>query len=131
VTDQEINRAVAEASGWIPDAKNSGNTFYKYWTKGNQRMVDPCPKHEDTGTPCHICPTILMPDYCNSHDAILPLVKALKKGREDRFADHLFKAVFPDHYVKGWMFTHMMHEYITATPRQLCEAYLAVGGVDA
>jgi hypothetical protein len=76
-------------------------------------------------------PVVIENDYCNSYDAIMPLVKALKKGRENRFADHLFKAVFPNEYIKGWMFTHMMHAYITATPRQLCEAYLAVGGADA
>jgi hypothetical protein len=133
VTDQEINRAVAEVSGWIPDAKNSGNTFYKYWTKGSQRMVDPCPMHEDTGTPCDIWPTILMPNYCNSYDAIMPLVKALKKGREDRFAEKLVEAVLmrrPSH-TDLYVPISCTHTLITATPRQLCEAYLAVGGADA
>jgi hypothetical protein len=133
MNDQEINRAVAEASGWIPDAKNSGNTFYKYWIKGSQRMVDPCPKHEDTGTPCDIWPTILMPDYCNSYDAIIPLVKALKKGREERFVEHLLDLLFPDDSNTDWELIHISacHALITATPRQLCEAYLAVGGADA
>jgi hypothetical protein len=133
VTDQEINRAVAEASGWIPDPKNSGNVFYKYWTKGNQRMVDPCPKHEDTGTPCDIWPTILMPDYCNSYDAIMPLVKALKKGREERFVEKLMDAICPEDSGRHWEVAYKCecHALFTATPRQLCEAYLAVGGADA
>lgn len=131
MTDQEINRAVTEASGWIPDAKNSSNVFYKYWTKGNQRMVDPCPKHEDTGTPCDIWPTILMPDYCNSYDAIMPLVKALRKGREGRFMEFLFKLVYPHEYQAEYVYIHCIHEMLTSTPRQLCEAYLAVGGADA
>jgi len=134
VTDQEINRAVAEASGWIPDAKNSSNVFYKYWTKGSQRMVDPCPKHEDTGTPCDIWPTILLPDYCNSYDAIIPLVKALDGTLKIKFIHTLGLDVLKICPLARdfWMAQEYdCHALIIATPRQLCEAYLAVGGVDA
>jgi hypothetical protein len=93
MTDQEINRAVAESV-----SASFG------------------------------CLVVIQKDYCNSYDAIMPLVKALKGMQRNRFADHLFKAVFPNTYIQGWMFTHMMHEYITATPRQLCEAYLRTVG---
>ena len=118
MTDQEINRAVAESVGW------KCQSHVREQDKASAVMCWIRPGNEDWQAE-------KIPDYCNSYDAIMPLVKALKKGRENRFADHLFKSVFPNEYVKGWMFTHMMHEYITATPRQLCEAYLAVGGADA
>ena len=100
MTNEEINRAVAYAAGWM---------YHDGW-HGPNGEAD------------------CLPDFANSYDAIMPLVKALKKGRENRFADHLFKAVFPHSHIRGWMFTRDMHEFITATPRQLCEAYLAVGG---
>ena len=104
MNDTELNQAVAYAAGWM---------YYDGW-------------HSPAGEEPY-----RLPDFANSYDAIMPLVKALKGMQRNRFADHLFKAVFPDHYVKGWMFTHMIHALITASPRQLCETYLAVGGADA
>jgi hypothetical protein len=76
------------------------------------------------------CSVVIVKDYCNSYDAIMPLVKALKKGREYRFAEKLLETTN-----LGWQsrngYAHIGDCYsaITATPRQLCEAYLAVGGV--
>jgi hypothetical protein len=97
VTDQEINRAVAESL-----SASFG------------------------------CSVVIEKDYCNSYDAIMPLVKALKKGREDRFAEELFFEVHPDDKMRnGYLHIAYCHALITATPRQLCEAYLAVGGADA
>jgi hypothetical protein len=117
VTDQEINRAVAESLGWT-----------------DVHMYE-----DDAGPPIHCgyAPNStyasLVPDYCNSYDAIMPLVKALKKGREQRFVEKLTHMVYPDEGNKDWVLIHISscHALITATPRQLCEAYLAVGGVDA
>jgi hypothetical protein len=114
VNDTELNRTVAEAAGWT-QIRECEDSFFQGLLVGV--------RGDGVG--------MAVPDFANSYDAIMPLVKALKGMQRNRFADHLFKAVFPDHYVKGWMFTHMMHAYITATPRQLCEAYLAVGGADA
>jgi hypothetical protein len=96
VTDQEINRAVAESL-----SASFG------------------------------CSVVIEKDYCNSYDAIMPLVKALKKGREGRFMEFLFKLVYPHEYQAEYVYIHCIHEMLTATPRQLCEAYLAVGGADA
>ena len=79
------------------------------------------------------CSVVIEKDYCNSYDAILPLVKALKKGRENQFAEKLLDLVYPDDADTDWELVHISacHALITATPRQLCEAYLAVGGADA
>ena len=98
MTDQEINRAVAESV-----SASFG------------------------------CSVVIEKDYCNSYDAIMPLVKALRNGRENRFAEKLVESVYPEAANTSWELIHsaFLHAIITATPRQLCEAYLAVGGAHA
>ena len=127
MNDQEINRAVAESVS-LTCMTTECEFCDGCGELGGESDAYHCPKCKGTG----VCsPRYIGADYCNSYDAVMPLVKALKGMQRNRFADHLFKAVFPNEYIKGWMFTHMMHEYITATPRQLCEVYLAVEGADA
>ena len=124
MNDQEINRAVAEASGWIPDPKNSGNVFYKYWTKGSQRMVDPCPKHEDTGTPCNIWPTILMPDYCNDLNAMHEVESRMTDDEHLRFRNTLWLLI-----MRTTKFPHHVSRQVhSATARQRAEAVLCAIG---
>jgi hypothetical protein len=121
MTDQEINRAVAESVGWrLISVGCDGLTDVAWLPPGALESItafDACGSHP--------------PDYCNSYDAIMPLVKALKKGRENRFMEFLFKLVYPHEYQAEYVYIHSIHDLITATPRQLCEAYLAVGGADA
>jgi hypothetical protein len=125
MTDEEINRAVAESVGWKwfdhPDVRERTKTFTlpdKWVEKPDGELVFP-----------HA-----VPDYCNSYDAIMPLVKALRKGKENRFIHALGIDVLKICPLAGdvWMAQEYdCHQMLTATPRQLCEAYLAVGGADA
>lgn len=105
MNDIELNQAVAHAAGWM---------YHDGWHS-------PAGEEPDC-----------LPDFANSYDAIMPLVKALKRGREERFAEELFFEVHPDAKMRnGYLHVAYLHALITATPRQLCEAYLAVGGADA
>jgi hypothetical protein len=99
VTDQEINRAVAESV-----SASFG------------------------------CSVVIEKDYCNSYDAIMPLVKALDGTLKMKFIHALGLDVLKICPLAGdvWMAQEYdCHQMLTATPRQLCEAYLAVGGADA
>jgi len=113
MTDGEINRAVADIVGWT-QIRECEDSFFQGLLVGV--------RGDGVG--------MAVPDYCNSYDAIMPLVKALKKGREYRFAEKLLETTN-----LGWQsrngYAHIGDCYsaITATPRQLCEAYLAVGGM--
>ncbi len=106
MNDTELNQAVAYAAGWM---------YHDGW-------------HSPTGEE----PDCL-PDFANSYDAILPLVKALKNGKESRFIHKLVMAIYPEQpdFECMYIFTQTAHQAMTATPRQLCEAYLAVGGADS
>ena len=101
MNDIELNEAVAYAAGWM---------YYDGWQAPNGDNPDQ------------------LPDFANYYDEIMPLVKALKKGREGRFMEFLFKLVYPHEYQGEYVYIHCIHEMLTATPRQLCEVYLAVGG---
>ena len=114
MTNEEINRAVAEAAGW-----RCVKVFE--WSDDGVRL----PKQYHESGEC-------LPDYCNSYDAIMPLVRALRKGKENRFIHALGLDVLKICPLSGdiWMAQEYdCHQMITATPRQLCEAYLAVGGM--
>ena len=106
MNDTELNQAVAYAAGWM---------YYDGW-------------HSPAGEEPY-----RLPDFANSYDAIMPLVRSLKKGREERFVEKLLDLVYPDENDTDWELIHISacHALITATPRQLCEVYLAVGGADA
>jgi hypothetical protein len=106
MNDIELNQAVAYAAGWM---------YHDGWHSPSGEEPD------------------CLPDFANSYDAIMPLVKALKKGREQRFVEKLVNSVYPESANINWQLIHVayLHALITATPRQLCEAYLAVGGADA
>ena len=116
MTDQEINRAVAESVGWT-QIRECEDSFFQGLLVGV--------RGDGVG--------MAVPDFANSYDAIIPLVRALKKGREERFVEKLLDLLHPDEAGNDWFFVHLYtcHALITATPRQLCEAYLAVGGADA
>jgi hypothetical protein len=118
MTDQEISRAVAESVGWT-----------------DVHMYE-----DDAGPPIHCGyppnSTYLarVPDYCNSYDAIMPLVKALDGTLKMKFIHALGLDVLKICPLAGdvWMAQEYdCHAMLTAAPRQLCEAYLAVGGADA
>ncbi len=117
MNDIELNKAIAEAAGWelVPlDGRVVAGHLVMTWKRPDGEKGFP------------------LPDFANSYDAITPLVKALKKGREDRFAEELFFEVHPDDKMRnGYLHIAYCHALITATPRQLCQAYLAVGGADA
>ncbi len=105
MNDIELNRAVAKAAGWV---------YQNGWEAPNGDRP------------------YKLPDFANYYDEILPLVKALKNGRENRFVEKLIEVVHPDVCIRdNYIHTAYCHALITATPRQLCEAYLAVGGADA
>jgi len=118
MNDQEINRAVAESVGWrhVKCDEESRCAGELIWVNETAQSWN-------------------LPDYCNSYDAIMPLVKALKKGREERFVGRLEELALPMSPTSDggvWRADKgECHALITATPRQLCEAYLAVGGADA
>jgi hypothetical protein len=119
MTNEEINRAIAESVGW------KCQSHVREQDRASAVMCWIRPGKEDWQAE-------QIPDYCNSYDAIMPLVKALKKGRENHFADKLIDTVHPDVFIyDNYIHTAYCHALITATPRQLCEAYLAVGGADA
>jgi hypothetical protein len=127
MTNEEINRAVAESVGWMmhPSVKSVWRTPEQCET--NRRLIGTVsgPWSTESSGP---------PDYCNSYDAIMPLVKALNKGREEGFVDKLMRVIYPEEDGVAWRVAYHRtecHALITATPRQLCEAYLAVGGADA
>jgi hypothetical protein len=115
MTDQEINRAVAESVGWT-QIRECEDSFFQGLLVGV--------RGDGAG--------MAVPDFANSYEAIMPLVKTLKKGRENRFAQKLYSLIYPD-FGTDWEILHVSgcHDLITATPRQLCEAYLAVGGANA
>ncbi len=120
MTDQEINKAVAESVGW------KCQSHVREQDRASAEMCWIRPGNEDW-KPERI------PNYCNSYDEILPLVKALKNGREERFMEKLLDLVYPDSEGADWDLIHTSacHDLITATPHQLCEAYLAVRGAEA
>jgi hypothetical protein len=140
MTNEEINRAVAESVGFNWWAVEKGGWYYRQGGAGYTNRIEEAGRYTEAdarkelvrGEPMGVH-RIPHPDYCNSYDAIMPLVKALKNGMENHFADKLVEAVLmrrPSHrdlYVP----ISCTHALITATPRQLCEAYLAVGGADA
>lgn len=116
MTNEEINRAVAESAGWT-QIRECEDSFFQGLIVGA--------RGDGVG--------MAVPDFANSYDAIMPLVKALRNGRENRFAEKLVESVYPEAANTSWELIHsaFLHALVTATPRQLCEAYLAVGGVDA
>ena len=118
MTDEEINREVAESVGW------TGVHMCEY---------DAGPSIQ-CGYPPNFAYAAMVPDYCNSYDAIMPLVKGLDGTLKMRFIHVLGLDVLKICPLAGdvWMaHEYDCHQMLTATPRQLCEAYLAVGGADA
>jgi hypothetical protein len=143
MTDQEINRAVAESVGddrWLIVKRGY---FYRpnghgYTSHVSEAWVLPlvdAKKHEYLiGEEPVTLRKAPIPDYCNSYDAIIPLVKALDGTLKMKFIRTLGLDVLKICPLAGdvWMAQEYdCHAMLTATPRQLCEAYLAVGGADA
>jgi hypothetical protein len=115
MTDQEINKAIAESVGWT-QIRECEDSFFQGLLVGVAG--------DGAG--------MAVPDFANSYNAILPLLRALKKGRENRFVEKLIDTVHPDVCIHdNYIHIAYCHALITATPRQLCEVYLAVGGAYA
>jgi hypothetical protein len=82
-------------------------------------MVDPQPKNWDTGTPCDIWPTVLIPDYHSSLDACVEF--------EETLSDEQFEQFYGPWIGKLAKATRRRH-IMTATAPQRCEAYLRTIG---
>ncbi len=106
MNDIELNQAVAYAAGWM---------YHDGW-HGPNGEAD------------------CLPDFCNDYNAIMPLVKTLDGTLKMKFIHTLGLDVLKICPLAGdiWMAQEYdCHQMLTATPRQLCEAYLAVGGADS
>lgn len=108
MTNEQINRAVAEELGWT-------NIRPRYAFGPALLGLEPRHKQE-----CRV------PDFCNDYNAVAEMRKAIKKDDEQvRFAQILCDMTFQGH-------EDIMLEYywtlLNATPRQQCEAFLRMRG---
>lgn len=107
MTPEAQRIAIAESDGWAPLSKTTDG--YQEWMTPDLKQVG---EFDD------------LPDYLNDRDAIQEAMSSLTDDEKIRFIEHL-KDICKAHqnsYRSVWA-------KITATPAQLCEAYLKTKGL--
>jgi hypothetical protein len=135
MTPEEINKAIAESVGFSWWAVEKGGWYYRQGGAGYTNRIEEAGRYTEAdalkelvrGEPMGVHP-IPHPDYCNDHNAIIPVIRSLDQGEADAFMRHLVSALFPDDWRVGSMSLRPNHCFamIVAEPRQLCDSYLYV-----
>ena len=131
MTNDEINIAVAESSGWYPHPENDKRE-QKFWTYGGggyglpsgclkRRAAYPSIQDDFRGD------VASLPDYCNDFNAMHEAKSTLKGDKRIEFIDYLCEVIKRDNNLSDEPYSTMTTAFYS-TARQQAEAFLKTIG---
>ena len=130
MTDEQINIAVAESSGWYPHPDNDKRE-QKFWTYGGggYGLPNGCDRRAAADPPIHYGQwedVPRLPDYCNDlnvmHEALQTLIST---EQQNQYINNIAEVCWAD-VSRGN--NQVVFNQLTSTARQQAEAFLKVIG---
>lgn len=120
MTNDQINKAIAEELGWKPKREDDG-----WWSMAGQKG-NYVGKNWREGVSEDHCWKVCNLDFCNDYNAVAEMREAIRPKERLNYTAILLQVVVPEHRRKCYDFETF--DLINATPRQQCEAFLKMRG---
>lgn len=120
MTNEQINRAVAEELGWAPRMHLHDGLWSM--ADNHDNIVG---RHSRGGVDADHCWRVCNLDFCTDHNAAAEMRKAIKSEEQRRYAQWLLTVVLGP---ESFGLIEIYWQIINASPRQQAEAFLRMRG---